>query len=162
MPRTAPVTFASAGAMTTLKRMGVSSGTTTSRGVRALRAKRRPVNVLNGVSSEGFGGCAGARVAVGGVVVIAVMGFSWKRSGGEAVAAQMEVHVVESRPAGAHRVCGYAELGDRRHCMSRRAPVQRDGQRGPDAEGVLSRDPLGAQGLEGGRRVAVDPKLEEL
>ena len=65
--------FASAGAITTLNKIGVMRGTTISRGVRALRAKRRRASVANGVKSERVGRGSAVPMAVGGAVVMAVM-----------------------------------------------------------------------------------------
>src|SRR5436305_7790741 len=75
MPRMAPVTLARAGAITTLNRIGVISGTMISRGVLAERAKRRLVSVAKGAVIER---AAGRRIVtgLGAVVVMAVIGIS--------------------------------------------------------------------------------------
>src|SRR5689334_19921743 len=110
MPWTAPVNLASAGAMTTLKRIGVSRGTTTSRGVRADNAKRRRASVANGVVSERVREPRSV-TGVGGAVVMAVTGISFWGSGGEAVAGETEVDVVEGRRTGADAAGGEVEVG---------------------------------------------------
>src|SRR5437763_4115727 len=161
MPWMAPVTLAKAGAITTLNRIGVRRGTTISRGVRADRAKRRRVRVANGPARE-----RGARwrsgMVAGGTVVMAVIGLLVEKSGGETVARQPQVHVVERRPAGAHAFGRDAQVGDGGHGVAGRPPVQRDGQRGPDAERVFTGDAGRAQGGEGHSRITVDAQLDEL
>src|SRR5437588_6186649 len=161
MPWMAPVTLARAGAITTLKRIGVRSGTTISRGVRADRAKRRRVRVANGPARERGARWRSGTVA-GGRVVMAVIGLLVERSGGETVARQPQVHVVERRPARAHAVGGDAQVGDGGHGVAGRASVQGDGQRGPHAERVLTGYAARAQGGEGRRRITVDAQLDEL
>src|SRR5581483_154145 len=139
MPWMAPVTFASAGAMTTLNRIGVISGTMISRGVWALRAKRRLVKVASGAAI----GRARRRVRVtgaGGAVVMAVMGVL-SRSGGEAVAGQPQIHVVERRRAGADAAGGDVQVGDGSYRLAGRTVVDRHGERCAHGERVLTRQP---------------------
>src|SRR4051812_13124604 len=144
MPRMDPVTFARAGAMTTLNRIGVNNGTTISRGVRAESAKRLRVSVANGVVSERARGRRRA-TGVGGAVVMAVTGISFGWSGGEPVAGQAQIHVVERRRTGADAAGRELEVGDGRHGLPGRAVVDGHCEGGADREGVVAGQALGAQ-----------------
>src|SRR2546423_7029398 len=68
-----PTILASAGAMTTANRIGVSRGTSSSRGVLALRAKRRRESVTKALSCFTRAGGGPTLVGVGTVVVMVVM-----------------------------------------------------------------------------------------
>src|SRR5437016_1853529 len=113
--------------MTTLNRIGVIRGTTISRGVRALSASRRRASVANGVSNERLGRGSATSIGVGGAVVMAVMR-TLLESGGEAIAGQSQVHVVERWAAGAHPFGGDTELGNGGHGVTGCTPVERNGQ----------------------------------
>src|SRR4051794_34718820 len=163
MPPTLCANLASAGAMMTANNTGVSSGTTSSRGVLALSASRRRASVANGASRPPVRGRAtvsvGTVVGPGMVVVTVDMELL---SRGQAVAGQPQVDVVKARAPGGDAVGGDAEVGDRLHGVARGAPMKGDGQRGPDAEGIGSGHAGAAQRVEGGRRVSEDPQLEQL
>src|SRR3954451_23608870 len=96
---------ASAGAITSAKRTGVSNGTSSYRGVRALRASRRRVSVANAASAPVVVGRS-RRTATGVTVTVEVdMAPPWKRSvsGGEGVAGEAEIDVIEGWRSGARR-----------------------------------------------------------
>src|SRR2546427_2649186 len=101
MPRTACAVFASAGAITDANRIGVSNGTTISRGVRALRSIRRRASVANARprSVRAMLDLSGSRTGRGVVMVVMALSPSG-RSRGALVAGEVEVDVVERR--GAH------------------------------------------------------------
>src|SRR5438270_275918 len=145
MPRRLPTDLARAGAMTTANSTGVSRGTTISRGVWALRAKRRRASVARAPSLGAPLG-AGATIEPGnaGAVVIAAMVFSLGTgSGGEAVAGETEVDIVERGRPGADPGGGQVKVGHCRHRLFGRAVVQRHGEGGAHREGVVSGDPAG-------------------
>src|SRR5581483_4719940 len=146
MPRNAPIVFANAGAMTSANRIGVTSGTSNSRGVWALRAKRRRDSAPKAVVRAT--GRAGAGVGAGTTTVPAVVATDMRcspcglgrgrkvRSGGQAVAGELEVDVVERRHPRRDRRGGHALVVERGHDLRRRGAVQRDGDGGADREGV--------------------------
>src|SRR3954451_24477939 len=104
MPPTSWVSLARAGAMMTANSTGVSRGMRSSRGVLALRTRRRRASVAKGTSTPlGRGrACASAEaVASGTVVAIADTDLL---SRGQAIARQPQVDVVEGGPAGGHAV----------------------------------------------------------
>ena len=68
-----PTILASAGAMTTANRIGVSRGTSSSRGVLALSANRRRESVAKALSGFTRAGGGPSRVGAGTVVVMVVM-----------------------------------------------------------------------------------------
>ena len=68
-----PTILASAGAMTTANRIGVSRGTSSSRGVLALSANRRRESVAKALSCFTRAGGGPSRVGAGTVVVMVVM-----------------------------------------------------------------------------------------
>src|SRR5437763_15357691 len=110
MPLVAGIALANAGAMTSAKRIGVSNGTRISRGVCALSAKRRRAKVVNTANQDGR--TVARRVPVVWSIVVVVVrvvtGFSVFSGGGrEAVARQLQVHVVEGRGS-----CGRGDHGD--------------------------------------------------
>src|SRR5690242_20003281 len=97
---------ASAGAITRAKSTGVSNGVTSSRGVRTLRAKRRRVSATSAVpfGVSNVGAVVGRHRARGVEVMVVVMVLGGSLgSGGEAVAGEAQVHVVEGRGARAGR-----------------------------------------------------------
>src|SRR5438132_1549463 len=104
MPRTACAVFASAGAIIDANRIGVSNGTTISRGVRALRSIRRRASVANARPRSVRAMLDLSRLRTGSGVVMVVMvvmaSLSFGRSRGALVAGEVEVDVIERR--GAH------------------------------------------------------------
>src|SRR6266566_9357567 len=166
MPRTVGIWSASAGAMMSANRTGVSSGTRSSRGVRMLSANLRRTSVRSALALPAEA-AARALVARGrwSAASIVAMESSYVRrwsGGGQAAAGQAEIDVVERRPAGRELGRGQAELADRDHRGLRRRPVQRDGERATHGERVLGRDATGAEHRERGVRVSVDVHLEQL
>src|SRR5262245_3776314 len=102
--------------MTSANMIGVSSGTRSSRGVRAVSRKRRRASVASGASGPG-------RAGRGEGTAISRLDMALLRSGGsgQRVAGQAQVDVVECRLASADR-SGEPQLVD---CRDRlvRAPV---------------------------------------
>src|SRR5436305_11504143 len=139
-PRNPPSAALSAGAITSANSTGVRRGTTSSRGVRAVRAKRRLASVPSADSEA-----SGARVLTSGgasemdamsIRLLVDRGVGASGGRGEAVTRESEVHVGEGRPAGADG-SAHAELVDRGHRLHARALVARDRQRGADDERVV-------------------------
>src|SRR5438105_1505966 len=163
MPRTVGIWSASAGAMMSANRTGVSSGTRSSRGVRMLSANLRRTSVRSALVLPAEA-AARALVARGrwSEASMVAMESSSMSGGGQAAAGQAEIDVVERRPAGCELGRGQAELADRDHRGMRRRPVQRDGERAAHGERVLGRDAAGAEHRERGVRVSVDVHLEQL
>src|SRR6476660_8180132 len=100
MPRTACAVFASAGAITDANRIGVSNGTTISRGVRALRSIRRRASVAKARERPVRAMLDLSPTRTGNGVVIVVMASPSERSRGALVAGEVQVDVIERR--GAH------------------------------------------------------------
>src|SRR5262245_28744291 len=118
--------------------IGVRSGTSSSRGVRAVSWKRRRASVASGLRAR---------------AVMAVSPF-WSRSLCEAAAGEAEVDVVESRPAGAH-CAGDPELVNGCDRLAARVTVQRHGEGRADREGALVGDATVSEGGERHRGIAV-------
>src|SRR2546429_587472 len=99
MPRTVGIWSASAGAMTSANRTGVSSGTSSSRGVRMLSANLRRTSVRSALVLPAEA-AARAVVARGrwSVASMVAMESSSMSGGGQAAAGQAEIDVVERRP----------------------------------------------------------------
>src|SRR6478672_7945877 len=131
---------ASAGAITRANRIGVSKGTSSSRGVRALSANRRRVRVAN---AAGAPVVKPRRTATGGAVTVETdmsAPFQGSGSGGERVAGEAQVDVVEGRWSGAGRGGRQADLACGGEHVLRGHAAHRDGQRRPDGERVLVGD----------------------
>src|SRR6266487_1292524 len=123
--------------------IGVSSGTKTSRGVRAVSWKRRFDSVASGPSTP-------TRARRRGKVAVAVaadMCVLPSGGAGEAIAGEPQVDVVEGWLSRADRA-GEPELADCRDRVCGRALVQRDGQRGADRERVVTREASPSQRFE--------------
>src|SRR5689334_21824918 len=138
---------ASAGAITSANRTGVSKGTTSSRGVRALSASRRRVSVANADVVPVTVVCS--RRIVGGVSVAVEADMDppsgdGATSGGEGVAGEPEVYVVEGWGSGGRRGRGEADFANGAEHGVGRAAAHRDGQRRADREGVVACDPVAA------------------
>src|SRR5437763_14738205 len=115
-PRNPPSASLSAGAITIANSTGVSRGTTSSRGVRAVRAKRRLASVPSADSEA-----SGARLFTSGgasemeAMSILLLVDRWVGASGgrgEAVAGETREHVGEGRRAGA-ALGGHGGRGDR-------------------------------------------------
>src|SRR5262245_30249894 len=111
-----------AGAITSAKSTGVSSGTRIWRGVRAVRAARRL-----------------ASVAKAGRAVVMIPP-SWSGGLGEPIAGEPQVDDVESRSAGADPAGGQAGAVERMKRRARLAVVERDRERRAHREGVVRGD----------------------
>src|SRR5436190_3025465 len=133
---------AAAAAIRTATCRGVTSGTSSSLGVRTVNWNRRLESTISGIS-----------VAVS----IALLSGSL----GEPAAGQPEVDVVERGRSGDDG-SRQAKLADGGHDLAARVTVQRDGDGGADEECVVAGDPTVAQHGESRRGVAVDPQLQEL
>src|SRR5205823_10589263 len=120
--------------MTSANMIGVSSGTTSSRGVRAVSWKRRRASVASGWKPRARAGCGNATA-----VVTADIGSLLSGGSREAVAGEAQVHVVKSRRARADLRCEpeLVDDGDRRAAGGL---VKRDCQRRADRERVGARD----------------------
>src|SRR4051794_12048373 len=125
--------------------IGVRSGTSNSRGVRAVSCSRRRESVASGLRAR------------------AVIGSSPFGSGGfgEPAAREAQIYVVERRLPSAHR-CGKAELVDGGDRLAARVAVERDGEARADGEGVVAGDATRAERGERTCWVAVDAQLDEL
>src|SRR5258705_9297687 len=100
--------------------IGVRSGTTSSRGVRAVSWKRRRESVASGLRAEAVIGCSPSCSS---------------REVGEAAAGEAQIDVVERGAPGADRVCE-TQLVDGGDRVPARMPVEGDGHGGSDREGV--------------------------
>src|SRR5438105_4462070 len=114
--------------------IGVSSGTTSSRGVRTVSWKRRPAKVASGPNDRARAPRGAGRAMVD---IDAPFGSGGR---GERVAGEPQVDVVESRPPGADR-SGQAEIVDGGDRLAGAAVVQRHRHARADCEGILARDP---------------------
>src|SRR5215472_15599109 len=104
--------------MTTAKSTGVISGTSSSRGVRALSESRRRASVVNAVVSRGACGLGTLGVRTGGVAstgssVVVISISSNRGSRGDGVAGEPHVHIVQCGLARRQTEHGEAELIDR-------------------------------------------------
>src|SRR5919204_2981097 len=149
----------SAGAITRAKRIGVISGTASSRGVRAVSWKRRRARVASGASGLRIGR-GRTRVSSG---VRVDMGVLLSGGLGEPAAGESQVDVIECGAAGADRRGGEVERADRGDRVGGRPVVQGHRHRRAHGERVAAGDPAVAERAERGRPVAVlDAKLDEL
>src|SRR5690349_17741790 len=99
--------LASAGAITRANSSGVASGARISRGVCALSEIRRRARVAQAAGREGRAGARGraSGVAAGAavmMVIVVLLGCRVVGSGGEPVAGQLQIDVVEGGLAGRH------------------------------------------------------------
>src|ERR1700756_4807273 len=128
--------------MTSANMIGVRSGTSSSRGVRAVSCSRRRESVASGLRAR------------------AVIGSSPSLSGGfgEPAARESQIDVVERRLPGAHRG-GEAELVDGGDRLATRVAVERNGEARADGEGVVAGDAARAERGERPRRGGGDRAL---
>src|SRR5438128_11855205 len=133
----------SAGAITSANRIGVSSGTHSSRGVRVVSWKRRPASVARGsagVRWRRVRGTVEAMVAIEGSPLV------WKGKGrgapcrdgsgrlGQPAAGEPQVDVVEGRPTDGERSRPEPELVDGGDRAAGGSVQQRDRDRRTDGE----------------------------
>src|SRR5262245_14926444 len=112
--------------------IGVSNGTTSSRGVRAVSWKRRRARVASGPNDM-------RRRERGSRTADATEDtwFSFRLGGrDETVAGQPQVDVIERGSADCE-LTGEAELADRRERVAAGQPVQRDGEARAHGEGIV-------------------------
>src|SRR5262245_35935347 len=121
--------------MTSANMIGVSNGTTSSRGVRAVSWKRRRARVASGPNGRVRAG-RGAGGAVSRLVTASPFGSAGR---GERIAGQPQVDVIESRFARADRG-DESELVDGRDRLLRALILQRHRQARADDEGILACD----------------------
>src|SRR5690242_4450650 len=140
--------LASAGAITRANSRGVTSGARISRGVCAPSEIRRRARVAQAAGREGR---AGARKRAGGVaagaaamVVIVVLLVSCRGSGGEPVAGQLQVDVVEGGLAGGHGLGVDAQALDAGDGVPGGAATEGDGDGRADGERVTGSQAAGA------------------
>src|SRR5205823_1174117 len=149
-----------AGAITSANSTGVSSGTTSSRGVRAVSAKRRPASVRSACVPVGRATRGAARAVLWAMLVMSSTPFELNSGGlGEAAAREAQVDVVEARAARrdrGHRELEHLELGDRR---GRATAGERHRERRADRERVRAGNPVVAQAPKRLLAVAVDAEL---
>src|SRR5918995_5480146 len=165
MPATSvPKVSARAGTTTMANSNGASRGISSSRGVRALMAKRRRARVATAARPPvGDRGRTAVGVSSVTVPVTAVMGSPWLRlgglvgrrrrrgadtrrgSGGERFAGELEVDVVEGGWSAGDGGDGKPQAGDGRRGFACRSVVHGDVQGGADGEGVVAGEALGAQ-----------------
>src|SRR5947199_2636521 len=160
----APVCSAcfSAGAITRANMIGVSSGTTNSRGVRVLSWNRRAARVASG--ANGFLTARGRGRTASGLMAVTSCLLSDLSSGslGQACACELQVDVVESRLSAADRARSELGLVDLGHRLRRGAIVEGQGERRADGERVVAGDSSRAQRGQRSRGVAVDAQLHDL
>src|SRR5829696_6860469 len=182
MPATGvPNVSARAGTTTSANSNGASSGISSSRGVRALIARRRRARVATAARPPVLDR---ARAAVGVsrvmVPVTAVMGSPWLRSmggrrasappradarggsGGEPLPRELEVDVVEGGWAAGDGGDAQAHVGDRRDRLACRAVVDGQVQGGADGEGIVVGEAPSAERRDHPGHVAVDTQFDEL
>src|SRR5919204_1201612 len=126
-----------AGAITSANRIGVTSGTRSSRGRLAVSWKRRRASVASG--PNGLRAAARCRRAISGLMAD-IVGGPPSGSGvlaGESSAGEAQVDVVEGGPAGGDRMRGHPEPVDVCDHIGGGALAQRDGRRMSDREGVV-------------------------
>src|SRR5204863_10188194 len=134
--------------------IGVTSGTNSSRGVRAVSWKRRRASVASEPKER-------ARACGAGSASSAVDMALLSGGRGERAAGQPQVDVVEGRLAGGDR-SRETEVVDGGDGLLRGGVVERQGQRRADGKRVVAGDASVAELRERRADVAVDAELDEL
>src|SRR5258708_65430 len=154
-PRNLPTMPASAGAITSAKTIGLTTGTTSSLGLRALRAKRRRTRVAKArICAPAWMGRTTCAVPMDVTVADAVISIlHWFSKGGEpgrsrgqAGAGQAQVDVVHGGPARGHLGGGQTQPCDPHQGPVAGPLVQRHGQGRAPARGTGGGHPTGPQG----------------
>src|SRR4051794_568699 len=172
MPTAAePKVCARAGAITAANSSGVITGISSSRGVRAVSASRRRASVATAgprplVRGGAVATSAGRRMVDEAMVMEGSFGLvgtgDGGRSGGEGLAGELQVDVVERGGTAGHGARGDAALGDGRDGVGAVVVAHRDVRGVADDEHVGRGDPAGQQRGDGRADVAVDAALDEL